>query len=392
MLPYPLFLITLILATGFSPACRAGHTFEGHPQSGLRGWRTNTEKRSIDLAELMAGGPPKDGIPSLNDPRFVVINHARRWLKPEEPVISLVSGDEEKSLPFEARAYPLQILIWHEIANDRIAGIPVAVTFCPLCYSAIVFDRFVGGREYNFGVSGFLRHSDMIMFDRETESLWQQLTGEAIVGDLTGTRLKQLPAQIISFEQFSSNYPDGQVLSRKTGYNRDYGRNPYTGYDDISQKPFLYRGKLDSHLPPMEKLITVSADGVDKAYPYSITKKLRVINDLVGSQPVVVFHDKGAVSALHHSNIASSREVGSTGVFNPRLEEKSLPFDGRKLMFRYEGGKFIDMETGSIWNISGQAVEGKLRGRKLAPLAHGDYFAFAWLAFKPNSIIYTSKP
>ncbi|MCH7761538.1 DUF3179 domain-containing protein, partial [candidate division TA06 bacterium] len=256
-----------------------------------------------------------------------------------------------------------------------------AVTFCPLCYSAIVFDRTVDGREYTFGVSGMLRHSDLVMYDRETESLWQQLMGEAIVGDMTGVKLKQLPAQIISFEQFSTAFPHGQVLSRKTGYKKNYGHNPYIGYDDISQKPFLYEGKQDDRLPPMEKVVTVSIGNVDKAYPHSITKRLRVISDRVGGKPIVIFHGDGTVSALDRSKISASREIGSTGVFDPRLEDTVLSF-------QFVEGKFIDQETGSVWDITGQAVDGKLKGQRLVPIAHGDYFAFAWFAFKPKTEIY----
>jgi len=246
-------------------------------------WKTNLEKRSIDLKELESGGPPKDGIPSLDRPNFVSTGAASKWVKPQEPVLSLVVGKE-------AKAYPLQILIWHEIANDRIGQIPVAVTFCPLCYSAIVFDRRVGGTVTEFGVSGMLRHSDMVMYDRNTESLWQQMTGEAIVGERTGSKLKQVPAQIISFAQFRAAHPEGKVLSRKTGHSRPYGNNPYLGYDDINKTPFRYRGKIDKRLPPMEKVVTVSFQGQHKAYPYSLTRKKKVIQDKVGGQALVLFH------------------------------------------------------------------------------------------------------
>ncbi len=173
-------------------------------------WKTDTEKRSIDLEELRSGGPPKDGIPSIDQPVYITAEEAASWLGDREPVIAFRFAGE-------ARAYPLQILMWHEIANTRFGDIPVAVTFCPLCYSALVFDRRVDGETLEFGVSGFLRHSDMIMFDRTTESLWQQITGEAVVGSYTGTRLKTLPSQIISFEQFREVYPGGLVLSRETG-------------------------------------------------------------------------------------------------------------------------------------------------------------------------------
>jgi hypothetical protein len=370
----PISLLVIILTGFFIGDCLNDETGTGLSQERWPGWRTNLEKRSIDLNELISGGPPKDGIPAIYSPQFVSLKEAEQWLKPREPVISLVVGSE-------ARAYPLQILMWHELVNDSIAEIPVAVTFCPLCYSAIVFDRTVGGRKYTFGVSGLLRNSDLIMYDRETESLWQQVTGEAIVGDLNGVTLKQLPTQIIAFEQFSNAYPQGVVLSRDTGYTRDYGRNPYVGYDDISRSPFLFRGKPDGRLPPMEKIIALSINDVIKAYPYTITKKAQVIHDTIGEQTIVIFHGKGAVSALDRSEIYSSREEGSTGVFDTWLE-------GRALTFNYSDGRFVDKETKSVWDITGQAIAGKLKGKKLAPIVHGDYFAFAWLAFKPETIIY----
>jgi hypothetical protein len=340
----------------------------------LPGWKTNTAKRTIELHELEQGGPGKDGIPAIDKPAFTNPISAQQWLGPNEPVISLVINNH-------SRAYPLQILIWHEIINDTVAGVPVVVTFCPLCYSANVFDRRVQGRSYSFGVSGMLRHSDMVMYDSQTESLWQQISGEAIVGDMVGSQLKRLPAQIISFEQFQSAYKNGLVLSRDTGFRRNYGRNPYAGYDDISKTPFRYHGKTDSRLMPMEKVVTVSLADSDKAYPYSITQKRRVINDKIAEVPIVVFHGDGAVSALDKNLIVDSRKVGSTGVFNRRI-------DGQQLVFHYNDGNFYDEQTKSVWDITGRAVKGPLRGKELTRIVHGDYFAFAWLAFKPETEIF----
>ncbi|MBW7991700.1 MAG: DUF3179 domain-containing protein [Planctomycetes bacterium] len=340
----------------------------------LPGLKTNTAKRTIELHELEKGGPGKDGIPSIEKPVFIEQKSAQKWLRPNEPVISLVINNE-------SRAYPLQILIWHEIVNDTVAGVPVSVTFCPLCYSANVFDRRVNGRSYSLGVSGMLRHSDMVMYDRQTESLWQQITGEAIVGDMVGSKLKRIPAQIISFKQFRSAHKNGLVLSRKTGFRRNYGQNPYAGYDDISKSPFMYRGKKDGRLLPMEKVVTISMAGSDKAYPYSVTQKLQVINDKIADVPVVVFHADGAISALDKGRISSSRNIGSTGVFDRRV-------DGRTLSFRYSNGSFYDKQTASVWDITGQAVKGPLQGKKLTRIVHGDYFAFAWFAFKPETEIY----
>jgi len=340
----------------------------------FRGWDTNLEKKSIDLNELISGGPPKDGIPSINNPKFVSPSSADSWLDPNEPVIAFEYNNV-------ARAYPLQILIWHEIVNDEISDTPVLVTFCPLCYSAIVFDRRINGEEHEFGVSGFLRHSDMIMFDRKTESLWQQFTGEAVVGDYTGEQLKVLPSQIISYEQFKEIYPNGDILSKDTGHRRSYGQNPYVGYDDINNTPFLMGEIEDDRLKPLQKVVGVRLDNQQKGYPYSVTEKERVINDEVAGTPIVIFHVEGANSALDASEIANSREDGSTGAFNRTI-------NGRTLVFNYDSGNIVDEQTGSVWNISGKAIEGELEGEQLSPLVFGDYFAFAWLTFWPETEIY----
>ncbi len=366
----PWLCVAVLLAALLPAACADAQSLP----TGASAWQTDWSKRSIDLDELMAGGPPKDGIPSINRPQFVSVEAAGAWLQPQEPVIALV-------VEGEARAYPLQIMTWHEIAIDEVGGVPVVVTFCPLCYSAIAYDRRVEGQTLTFGVSGMLRHSDLVMFDRQTESLWQQLSGEAIVGRYTGAKLTPLPAQILAFKQFAEAYPGGQVLSRETGYLRDYGRNPYAGYDDVGERPFLYRGPRDERLPPMEKVVALSLGGQDKAYPHRLTRLRRVVEDEVDGQPVVVFHADGAVSALDAAQISASREIGSTGVFDPRL-------DGQRLSFRYEGGRFVDAQTQSTWDVTGRAVAGTLAGRRLRPIPHGDYFAFAWFAFKPKTALY----
>ena len=313
-------------------------------------WQTNFDKKIIKLAELMSGGPPKDGIPAIFKPKFETQEQAAAWLDDKEPVIGLeING--------EAKAYPLSILIWHEIANDEVGSVPVVVSFCPLCYSALVYDRRVNGVVPYFGVSGLLRNSDMVMYDNVTESFWQQFTGEAIVGDMAGEKLELIATQIISFKQFKDAYPSGKILSIDTGYDRSYGENPYVGYDDIDQRPFLFSGDIDDRLPPNEKVIAVKDGDINKAYPYSITKEEHVINDNINGTPVVIFHGKGAVSALDDGIIADSKEVGSTGVFNPVL-------DGKTLTFKYEAEYFIDIETGSKWDITGRAVEGKYTGKK----------------------------
>jgi len=338
-------------------------------------WKTNFSKKTIDIGEIMSGGPPKDGIPAILSPKFETISKSSKWLNDREPVIGVVINGE-------AKAYPLSILIWHEIANDKIGGIPVAVSFCPLCYSALVYDRRVNGVVPYFGVSGLLRNSDMVMYDDVTESFWQQFTGEAIVGDMVGQKLELIPTQIISFKQFKDAYPNGTVLSKDTGYKRDYGKNPYVGYDDIDQRPFLYRGDIDDRLPPNEKVIAIKDGNINKAYPYSITSEKRVINDKINDKFVVIFHGEGAASALDEKLISESKEAGSTGVFSPVV-------DGKVLTFKYDSGYFYDIETGSKWDITGKSLEGKFKGKNLDRIKHGDYFAFAWFAFRPETEIYT---
>ena len=174
---------------------------------------------TVSFGEILSGGVPRDGIPPLDNPTFTSVEDANNWLEDLEPVISLeVNG--------EAKAYPLQILIWHEIVNDEIGGIPVSATFCPLCNSAIVFDRRLDGVVHDFGVSGKLRNSDLIMWDRQTETWWQQLTGDGIVGELAGKKLTFIPATIISWADFKAAHPDALVLDKKTGFDRSYGENP----------------------------------------------------------------------------------------------------------------------------------------------------------------------
>jgi hypothetical protein len=337
-------------------------------------WKTNFSIHSVPLAEIMSGGPRKDGIPAIDRPAFESPKTAAAWLGPREPVILFAQGDD-------VRAYPLQILIWHEIVNDAVGGTPVVVTFCPLCNTAIAFDRRAGGRTLDFGTTGKLRFSDLIMYDRQTESWWQQVTGEAIVGDLTGTRLRPLPAQIIAWETFAATFPDGKVLSRATGYQRAYGRNPYVGYDNIDSSPFLYTGPTDSRLRPMERVVTVTIGREDVAYPLSMLETLRVVNDAVGGIAIVVLFEEGVASALDRADIAASRDVGTSAVF-----ERTV--NGRVLTFHSTGDRITDVQTGSTWSILGTGLAGPLKGTHLTQVVSGQHFWFAWAVFNPHTRIY----
>lgn len=352
---------------------RAAHKGEPIPFDSSE-WKTDFKKHSVSLSEIMSGGPPKDGIPAIDRPNFDSVEVAGKWLKANEPVVLFVQHGE-------ARAYPLQILIWHEIVNDTVSGTPVVVTFCPLCNTAIAFDRRLEGRVLDFGTTGKLRFSDLVMYDRQTESWWQQVTGEAIVGGLTGKRLRFLPAQIISWDTFRAHFPAGRVLNRSTGHARSYGQNPYVGYDDVNASPFLFRGPRDARLRPMERVVTVSIGNEDMAYPFSVLEKVRVANDVVGGRPIVVMFAKGVASALDGSSIADSRDIGTSAVF-----ERTL--DGRVLTFKANQDRIIDAQTRSTWTILGLAAAGPLKGRRLMPIVNGQHFWFAWAVFRPHTKVY----
>jgi hypothetical protein len=351
----------------------AAHTGEPIPFDTSE-WKTNFKKHSVPLREIASGGPSKDGIPAIDTPRFETVAAADKWLRPQEPVVLFQRNGD-------ARAYPLQILTWHEIVNDTVGGVPATITFCPLCNTAIAFDRRLDGRVHDFGTTGKLRFSDLVMYDRQTESWWQQVTGEAIVGDLTGKRLTFLLAQVVSWETFRQAFPRGKVLSRNTGHVRPYGQNPYLGYDDINASPFLYTGPKDLRLRPMERVVTISIGSEDVAYPFSVLEKIRVVHDTVGGRPVVVFFEKGTASALDASEVARGRDIGSTGVFVPIL-------DGKRLTFQPAATGFTDRETRSTWTILGQATAGPLRGKRLEPVLHGNHFWFSWAVFKPKTRVF----
>ncbi len=259
--------------------------------------KTDFTKTSVDFDEIISGGPPKDGIPAIHEPSFVPVSEVTE-LGEDEPVIGLV-------VKGEAKAYPLRILTWHEIANDVIGGVPVAVTYCPLCNSAVVFDRRVGDRVLAFGVSGKLRNSDMVMYDRNTESWWQQFLGEGIVGELTGVQLAILPARLESWSRFAARHPDGQVLVPNDPGIRPYGANPYVGYDS-SRLPFLYRGDYPEGIAAMERVVAIG----DEAWALSLLQQ----SGRIETDSLVLSWEAGQNSALDTGEISAGRDVGNVVV------------------------------------------------------------------------------
>lgn len=261
--------------------------------------KTDFTKTSVESwIEILSGGPPKDGIPALNDPSFITVDKETR-IEDREPVISVEIDGQTP------RAYPIRYLTWHEIVNDVIGGVPVAVTFCPLCNSGLTFDRRVKGELRTFGVSGKLRNSDMIMFDRETESWWQQAIGLGIVGEHTGDVLKQLPSWMESWAEYKERNPDGLVMD-EPNYRRTYGRNPYVSYDS-SRKPFLYNGEMPPFgIPALARVVRIG----DRAWPVSRLADKGEVSEA----GVTISWTSGQASALDTQQIGQGKDVGTIRV------------------------------------------------------------------------------
>ncbi len=281
--------VAFLFAIGTSTTSWAG------PETWRSEWpRTDFSRHSISYDEVLSGGPPRDGIPAIDHPKFAAIADVID-LAPQEPLISIqINGD--------ARAYPLRIMIWHEIVNDTVGGTPITVTWCPLCNSAIIFDRRVSGQVLSFGTTGKLRHSDLIMYDRQTESWWQQFLGEGIVGGYTGTMLHALPSRVESVARFKARFPSGRILVAPADVGRPYGQNPYAGYD-TSATPVLYRGNYTGKIPPLARVVVIG----DDAWPLENLMKRRRIE----SGDLVLVWEPGQASPLDAGSIEAGREIGN---------------------------------------------------------------------------------
>ena len=342
-------------------------------------WATDWSRRTIDLDELLIGiqaPDPRDVIPPIDEPQFESISAADEWLEDREPGVLLeVDGI--------ARFYPIRILTLHEIVNDVIADRPVVVTYCPLCNTAIAFDPTIGGQAHRFGVSGLLRNSDLVMWDDQTQSLWQQITGEAIVGELAGTSLGFFGSSMVRWADFKDAFPIGEALSRETGFNITYGVNPYEGYSSRAAPFPFFEKEIDPRYPALERVVGVTLDDTSKAFPFSVIATEQAVNDEVGGFPIVVLWGApDTADALDSGSITDSAAIG-TGVAYSRT------VDGRVLTFTANGDDtFTDAETGTTWNLLGFATEGELVGSRLTIATHRNEFWFAWGAFFPESDVY----
>lgn len=365
------------------PVTNPPSTLESQPPNGLpQGPSALTDLDSPDLPPslvdtnaIISGGPPPDGIPPIDSPQFLTIAESDPSLDDSEAVVALEIGGE-------ARAYPVQILIWHEIVNDTVGGVPVAITYCPLCNSAISYRREVRGVETTFGTSGSLYASALVMYDRATESLWTHFDGRAVAGVLTGEQLEPISSPLLSWVDFKAAYPTGTVLSKETGHSRDYGRNPYAGYDDPDSRPFLFLGTPDDRARAKDRVVGINIGDNSVGFLLSVVAggDARATNSTVGETPVVILWKAGQATALEAASIADGRDVGSVGVFSPIIE-------GRQLTFEASDDGYFDVETGTTWDVTGQAVSGELRGSSLERIPHLDTFWFAWATYRPGTLL-----
>ena len=341
-------------------------------------WATDWSRTTIPFDELRIGifaSDPRDAIAPIDNPQFESVAAGAEWLDERAPGV-FVRYDGG------ARFYPLAILTLHEVINDQIGDVPVAVTYCPLCNTGIIFDRRIDGTTHRFGVSGLLRKSDLVMWDDLTNSLWQQITGKGIVGTHAGTQLTIVPASIVSFSEFSETAPEGQVMSRDTGFNRAYGLNPYEFYSSRGAPYGFFDEEVDDRFPALERVVGISTGGVEKAYPFSVISGLGVVNDVVAGSDVVVFWGGDTADALDSSLIDASQAVGTAVAY-------SAIVGGQKLTFRQiSDSVFEDEQTGSRWTILGVATDGPLAGELLEPIVHRNEFWFAWAAFFPDGDVY----
>jgi len=246
---------------------------------------TDGVKHSVPLDEILGGGPPKDGIPSIDDPQFVSIDGVEDFLNDDSIGLGI-------SLNGEARFYPYQILVWHEIVNDSIGGTPILVSYCPLCATAIVFSPIVDGDVQEFGTSGKLWQSNLVMYNRtgdeSTESLWSQVLGEAILGGATGEKLEIIPSDTIKLGQWKDRYPDTKVLSRDTGALRSYGTDPYGDYYTSAGTIFPTSATGDNRLHPKTLVIGVEINGKFKAYEKDNIPEGEMVDIIAGENEITI--------------------------------------------------------------------------------------------------------
>ena len=317
---------------------------------------TNGIKHLVPLDKIKGGGPPKDGIPSIDNPVFADVDNSQ-FVADSDTVIGLeING--------EAKAYPLFILVWHEIVNDDVGGVPVSVTYCPLCYTNQVFERVIDGNVVEFGTSGKLYNSNLLMYDRYTESYWSQALGMAVKGELTGYQLNLVPFDVITWGDWKMLHPETLVLTTDTGHIRSYATDPYGNYYTEPRIMFPVDNH-DDRLHPKEIILGFSQDGVYKAYKQNDVESKKIINDSIDNNPIML------VSLFSQ---------------NSRAFERTL--NGEVLEFEISDNKIIDTSTNSEWNYDGLSTSGVFEGEQLKRIPIEPGFWFEWVAFHPDTLVY----
>ena len=386
---------TTDLATTASSTPASPTTEADTPQSGPRGllppqvlpshlnsmsivWATDWSKATVDLNEILVGIPasdPRDMIPPIDDPAFDPVSQTD-WLTDQDPGLAL-------EIDGLARFYPLAVLTRHEIVNDEFGEVPVAVTYCPLCNTGVVFDRRFDGQVLRLGVSGLLRNSDLVMWDDVTQSLWQQITGESIVGEYAGQSLTPIGAGIVRWADFAATYPDGEAMTDDQGFGRSYGINPYAFYSSRKTPFGFFQGEIDDRFPALERVVGVTIGETSRAYPFSTLSEERVANDEIDGQPVVVFWGAAdTADALDGNVISESVGIGTAVAYSAVVDSETLTFEATG------DTEFRDLETGTTWSILGKATGGQLVGSELEILPHRNEFWFAWQAFFPEGDVW----
>jgi len=317
---------------------------------------TDGLKHSVPLDKIRSGGPPQDGIPSIDDPKFVSASD-EEFVSDDDIVIGLeINGD--------VKAYPLFIMVWHEIVNDEVGGTPVSITYCPLCYTNQVFERVLDGKVVEFGTSGKLYNSNLVMYDRLTGSYWSQALGEAITGELTGQKLKIIPFDVISWGDWKKIHPDTVVLTTETGHIRAYGVDPYGDYYTDSRIIFPVEHR-DDRMHQKEIILGFHEDSTYKAYKQDDVEAKNIINDYISNTPIMLVSE-------HPDNTRAFERV----------------VNGETLEFEYVDGKIIDMNTDSVWSYEGVAISGEMKGTELKRVPFNPGFWFEWVAFHPETELY----
>lgn len=346
----------------------------------LRGqrWNTSFQVASVALTEIQAGGLDHSEIHPVDKPVFVGVEEADAFLDPRDLVIAYTGGSG-------TRAYPLRFLVWHEAVNDVVDGQPALVTYDPRTNASQVYERRLLGAAMRFRAADALHRGGRLLWDSLTQSWWRQFTGEAIVGDFTGLRLQPRPSLRLSYQQFRQTFPNGRVLGPESRPERDetsdYGATNYAGYDSNRDPPF-FDGVLDPRLAPAARVLALELNGEAAAFDFHHLADRRVLNDDVGGQPVTALWSPGALSVLDTPQISDARDVGMAAVHGREV-------DGRLLSFEFADGAFRDLETGSVWSLSGRAESGPLAGAQLPALVHNTPFWWAWAAHFPQTRLVT---